>query len=264
MPPTLNPLAGLVSVTFRQLDPAAIIDLAFDNGLGLIEWGGDVHVPHGDLIRAENVGKLTRGRGLEVGAYGSYYRLGSVDAELSFRSVLETAVVLGAAVIRVWAGSIGSEVADESIWERVTHDAERVAALAAEQGVRVAIEFHSDTLHDTPEGACRLLATLTHAGLCSLWQPIPTLERARQDESLAVVLPRLSHLHVYQWRPGPPITRHPLEEGRTEWAHWLSMIRQSEREIPALLEFVENDDPEQLPREAATLHTLLRNPISNP
>jgi len=264
MPPTLNPLAGLVSVTFRQLDPAAIIDLAVDNGLGLIEWGGDVHVPHGDLNRATEVGRLTRERGLQVAAHGSYYRLGSLDAELSFLSVLETAVALGAPLIRVWAGSIGSEMADESVWERVTGDAERVAVLASDQGVRVAIEFHSDTLHDTPEGARRLWSTLTHHGLCSFWQPLPTLDRARQDDSLAVVLPRLSHLHVFQWRPGPPITRHPLEEGRSEWAHWLSMIRQSERYIPAMLEFVENDDPEFLSREAATLHSLLHAVIPNP
>jgi sugar phosphate isomerase/epimerase len=257
MPPTLNPLAGLVSVTFRQLNPAAIIDLAVDCGLGLIEWGGDVHVPNGDLIRAEEVGRLTRERGLQVAAYGSYYRLGESEAEMPFRSVLETAVALGAPVIRVWAGTLGSEDADESIWELVTRDAERVAALSAEQGVRVAIEFHSDTLHDTPEGARRLWSTLTHPGLYSLWQPLPALDRPRQDESLAVVLPRLSHLHVYWWRPGPPITRHPLEEGRSEWAHWFSMIRQNEREIPALLEFVENDDPRCLPRDAATLHSLL-------
>jgi sugar phosphate isomerase/epimerase len=167
-------------------------------------------------------------------------------------------VALGAPVIRVWAGSIGSEMADKSIWESVTHDAERVASMASAYGVRVAIEFHDDTLHDTPEGAHRLWATLIHPGLCSLWQPLPTLDHARQDESLAVVLPRLSHLHVFQWRSGPPITRHPLEEGRPEWAHWLSMIRQGGREIPALLEFVENDDPALLPREAATLHSLLK------
>lgn len=258
MPPTLNPLAGLVSVTFRQLDPAAIIDLAVDNGLGLIDWGGDVHVPHGDLIRAGEVGRLTRERGLSVASYGSYYRLGSSENGLSFRSVLETAVALGAPVIRVWAGTLGSEEADESIWELVTHDAERVASMASDSGIRVAIEFHGETLNDTPEGARRLWRTLTHPGVSSLWQPLPTLDRGRQDESLSVVLPRVSHLHVYQWSPGPPITRHPLGEGRSEWRHWLSVIRQSDRQIPALLEFVENDNPALLSREAASLLSLLQ------
>jgi hypothetical protein len=42
------------------------------------------------------------------------------------------------------------------------------------------------------------------------------------------------------------------------------MIRQSERYIPAMLEFVENDDPEFLSREAATLHSLLHAVIPNP
>jgi hypothetical protein len=42
---------GLVSITFRQLSPPAIIDLVRQAGLEGIEWGGDVHVPHGDLGR---------------------------------------------------------------------------------------------------------------------------------------------------------------------------------------------------------------------
>ena len=43
---------GLVSVSFRGLAPEAIIDLAAECGLGGVEWGGDVHVPCGDLRRA--------------------------------------------------------------------------------------------------------------------------------------------------------------------------------------------------------------------
>ena len=258
MPAPLRTPTGLVSVTFRQLDPAALVDLALHNGLDLIEWGGDVHVPHGDLNRAEEVRRITAEGGLRTAAYGSYYRLGtSEEAGLSFQSVLDTAVALGAPVIRVWAGTLGSDVADESVWETVTRDAERTATMAAEHGICVAIEFHGNTLNDTPDAARRLWSILKHQDLRSLWQPLPTLDRAGQDESLSVVLPRLSHVHVFQWRPGPPITRHPLAEGSSEWSHWLSVIRSSGREIPALLEFVENDDPDLLPLEAETLRKLL-------
>ena len=249
---------GLVSVTFRHLASAEILRLARNNGLEAIEWGGDVHVPHGDLARALEVGRLTKKAGLNVVSYGSYYRLGVSEAEgLSFKEVLRTAETLCAPVIRVWAGNMGSDVADEHAWQRVLEDGKRVAELAGKLGISVSLEFHGNTLNDTPDAARRLWKELEHTPLLSLWQPLPTLNRSLQDKSLTVVLPRLSHVHVFQWRPGPPVTRHPLAEGRGEWSDWFSEIRSSGREIPVLLEFVENDDPGVMSSEVATLRELI-------
>jgi hypothetical protein len=50
--------------------------------------------------------------GLQIAAYGSYYRLGT--GQLPFQSVLETAISLGAPTIRVWAGTVGSRDADSA------------------------------------------------------------------------------------------------------------------------------------------------------
>ena len=54
-------LPGLVSITFRALAPREIVDLAARARLAGIEWGGDIHVPHGDLQRAGEAGRMTRG-----------------------------------------------------------------------------------------------------------------------------------------------------------------------------------------------------------
>ena len=59
---------GLVSITFRQLQPREIITLVQKSGLKGIEWGGDVHVPHGNLHAAREVGHMTREAGLTVAA----------------------------------------------------------------------------------------------------------------------------------------------------------------------------------------------------
>ena len=69
--------SGLVSVSFRSLPPEEIVRLAAGCGLGAIEWGGDVHVPPGDIANAARVGEMTRAAGLAVSSYGSYYRLGA-------------------------------------------------------------------------------------------------------------------------------------------------------------------------------------------
>ena len=66
--------AGLVSITFRQLSAEKIVGLVSAAGLQGIEWGGDIHVPHGDVKRAEEVKRMTLDSGLEVSAYGSYYK----------------------------------------------------------------------------------------------------------------------------------------------------------------------------------------------
>ena len=44
-------MTGLVSVTFRDKTPAEIVSEVKKAGLDAIEWGGDVHVPHGDVKR---------------------------------------------------------------------------------------------------------------------------------------------------------------------------------------------------------------------
>ena len=68
---------GLVSITFRKLTPSQILDLCVGNGLREIEWGGDVHVPHGELKIASEVAEMSRSRGVAIAAYGSYYKLGA-------------------------------------------------------------------------------------------------------------------------------------------------------------------------------------------
>src|SRR5688500_12319633 len=97
-------IPGLVSVTFRQLAPQEIIALVVEAQLQVIEWGGDIHVPHGDTNQAEIVARWTKDAGLSVAAYGSYYRLATPD-QTPFERIVATAVALGAPTIRVWAGT---------------------------------------------------------------------------------------------------------------------------------------------------------------
>lgn len=86
---------GLVSVTFRQLPADEVAEVAAKAGLAAIEWGGDVHVPLGNLVAAQRVKALSEVHGLEIAAYGSYLRAGSVDRE-EMRSAVATAEALGA------------------------------------------------------------------------------------------------------------------------------------------------------------------------
>ena len=249
--------AGLVSITFRNLSPAALVEKAVASGLACVEWGGDVHVPHGELDTARAVGCLTRTRGLEVSAYGSYYALGeSEQLGLSFTRVLESAVALGAPVIRVWAGKKGSAEADAAYRETVARDALRIADLSQREGVSIAYEFHSGSLTDTASSARALLDATAHPAIFTLWQPPNGRTEEECLEGLELVISRLSHVHAFHWWPDAA-HRLPLAEGAARWRRYLSFLRSAGKNPDVLLEFVPGDDPGVLRREAETLCGLL-------
>lgn len=250
-------LPGLVSVTFRQLSPAEIVGLVRQAGPAGIEWGGDIHVPHGDLARARAVRALTTGAGLAVAAYGSYYKAAhSEDQGLPFARVLETAVTLGAPVIRVWAGPAGSAETPAATRARVVADLDRVAGLAAAAGVQVAAEFHGGTLTDTNESAARLLAEVPHPNFRAYWQPSVNYDDPACLAGIDLIGPRLSHVHVFHWETVR--NRRPLAEGADRWAKFLRRIAAAPGDRYALLEFVEADAPASFLRDAATLTAWLK------
>ena len=249
-------LPGLVSVTFRQLTPAEIVALVRRAGLQGIEWGGDIHVPHGDLTRAREVRGLTEAAGLTVAAYGSYYRARhSATAGLAFPPVLDTALALGAPVIRVWAGPAGSAETNAATRQSVVADLQRVAGLAARAGVKIAAEFHGGTLNDTNGMAVRLLAEVGHANFYSYWQPTVQMDDPECVAGLGLIGPRLSHLHVFHWHPVRE--RRPLAEGAERWALFLRRAEAVPGDRYAMLEFVEKDSPENFLSDAATLKSWL-------
>ena len=245
--------AGLVSISFRDLPVAAVAAAAAEAGLRSVEWGGDVHVPHGDLKAAAAAKAVCADLGLETAAYGSYYRAGESPAQgLEFGTVLETAVALGAPTIRVWAGALGSAVADAAYRDLVAADLRRAADMASAAGVDVGVEYHGGTLTDDDSSARALLRKV--GNLAAYWQPPVGMSPEMRKRSLAAVLGRLANLHVFHWRG---TERLPLAEGRGEWVEYLRMAAADGRGRHALLEFAKDDSPGQMAADAKVLLGIL-------
>lgn len=249
---------GLVSITFRKLDARAVVDLVSTAGLRGIEWGGDVHVPHGDTARAREVGAMTRDAGLRVAAYGSYYRVGVPDGP-TFEEVRDSAVALGAPWIRVWPGNAGSADASPEARRAIEQDALRIAELAAEAGLKVGYEFHANTLTDTAASAAALLETTAHPAVATFWQPpngMPTDEALR---GLETVVDHVVEAHVFAWESSATggVERFPLSRHRERWRRYLGRLHATDRDMFALLEFVRDDAPAQFREDAATLRELI-------
>lgn len=266
--------AGICSVTLAKCSVEEVLGIAVQGGLQAIEWWGTGHVPHGDVACARRVRGLTADAGLKVSSYGSYYRVGvSEGAGLSFQSVLDTAVALGAPTIRVWAGDRDTGNADVSFIQKVVDDANRIAGLAAEQGISITFEFHGGTLTDRNETAIRFAAQVPHPNIFFSWQSPHGYTMEHCLEGLKGLLPRLSTVHVYHWTIGSyeqntvnetirPLKwpedyfRHPLADGTERWKKYLAAVRSTGRDHFALLEFVKDDLPGNVLRDAATLKQL--------
>ena len=249
---------GLVSVTFKDRSPGAVIELVRRAGLKAIEWHGLNHVPHGDLDTARRVGQSTREAGLEVAAYGSYYVVSQSESTgLPFATVLNTAEALGAPMIRIWAGDSSPNKTLTITPAGMADEIRRIADQAAGKQIKLVFEFHPWTLTETGESCAALMETVDHSNVGTYWQPDPRRDGRWNLAQLQQVLPWLTGLHVFQWFP-TDMDRHPLSDGEAEWAQYLAMARQCHRNMNALLEFVKGDSVDQFKEDAATLHRLLK------
>ncbi|NCC47804.1 MAG: sugar phosphate isomerase/epimerase [Clostridia bacterium] len=248
-------LSGVVSVTFRHLTADEIIALAVRANLQSIEWGGDIHVPHGAIKTAEAVGSATRKAGLKVASYGSYYKVGTNDnIETSFIKVLQTASALEAPNIRVWAGNRPSGATDESVWQSMIEETRFIADLAGEQNIRVSFEYHANTLTDSSESAARLLHEIGHPNVFCYWQPPIHLDEQERLISLQAITPWISNVHVFHWRETGQFA---LAQGELEWMPYMDEITRLNGDRYALLEFVKNDSVDQFLEDAADLKRIV-------
>lgn len=246
---------GLCSVTFRNRSIEEVVQLAKEAELEAIEWGGKGHVPHEDLKAAKKAARLTEEAGLVVSSYGSYYIAGSTEP---FQGVLRTAQELNTKMIRIWAGDVGSDETDEAKFDMIVRDVKLNAHLAQNLGITLNFEYHSNTLTDTPESAIKLLEVINEPNVKLYWQPAESLSFGQRIASLPLLKPWLTNVHVFHWQDYH--TRYTLEEGAKEWASYFEILSPSTSpEHFALLEFVKDNSPEQMKKDAEDLKQLLHH-----
>lgn len=256
---------GLCSVTFRALDPEAVVDLAVDTGVEAIEWGADKHVPPGNPDHARRIGALCRAQGIVPASYGSYARAGSVDAVRDFHAVVETARALGAGNIRVWAGAAKRSEAGEVALAQAAADLHAMAEMAAKCEITISVEYHRQSLTEEAPDTLALLVAADHANLFTYWQPVPGRGRARWLKELALLAPHLGDLHVFHWiMTEAGQQRRPLAEGAEDWRALFEAWQRSPRwphPHTGFLEFVRGDGEDQFRADMAHLRALCRQPI---
>ena len=250
-------IPGMVSATFREKSADDIIRLCKEADLQAVEWSENAHVMPGDPEGAAELLKKTQMAGLTVAAYGSYYRLGqNEDPKTVFQASLVSAKALKAPLIRVWAGTKPSLEVSEEEARALANEAAVIGEMAAAEGIKIAFEWHKNTLTDTNESAMNLLNLADQDNLYCLWQPTVALSMEERCEGLRLLRERnrLLNLHIYYWPNG---TRRPLSEGMDVWKTYLSHVNQQQDRF-GLLEFVMGNTEAQFLEDAQILKNLLK------
>lgn len=244
---------GLCSISFRSLSPEEIVEAAANAGLDAIEWGGDAHVPPGRPETARRVGNMTRDAGLAVSSYGSYYYIGCGQEDTA-SAVLEAACLVGAPAVRLWCGQKPSADVTPQEYAGIVEESLRLAAQAQERGLTLALECHPNTLTDRYLMALRLIQDVNRPNFRMYWQPNQFFDLLYNLQSVAALRPYVQNLHVFHWDENG---RHSLDEGLEVWRQYLLPFRESGDQRFLLLEFMPDDSPDSLPREARALRELI-------
>ncbi len=251
-------VSGLCSISFRDKSVDEIISLAVEAGLEAVEWGGDVHVPHGEVELAREVRKKTLEAGLKINSYGSYYNTGG-EGNPPFEDVAATARALGAETIRIWAGPCDREKADEALVRKVLEDISRCADRAEAEGMTLSYEYHMNTFTNTDANAQLLGKEIDRESVRFYWQPPHHNSDGENLKGISALIDRVTNVHVFHWllKQDGSIDRRMLEEGRNRWISFLRPFLGRKGDTYAFLEFCRHDDRENFLKDAAVFREIL-------
>ncbi|MBO5287045.1 MAG: sugar phosphate isomerase/epimerase [Clostridia bacterium] len=259
---------GLVSISFRKKSITELIKATKESGLEYIEWGGDVHIPMGNVKLARRIRRLMHGAGLKSASYGSYFGLVYHCDEcfpLPFKKVLKTAKALGAETVRVWLGwpKCGCKKGKcvylcEKQYQKTVTTAKSLCNQAKKYGLTLSIECHFATLSDDYHDTLRFLKDVNCDNLKLYWQPNHARSFEYNLEALRALLPYITNVHVFNWDTNA--NKSPLIEGKAEWSEYFKVLNdENSGKRVCFLEFMPDGELSSLPTEANSLMVILED-----
>lgn len=242
---------GLVSVSFRPYSPQDVLQFAAAAGLSCIEWGSDIHAPASDTARLRQIAAMQTAQVITCSSYGTYFRLGLTPLD-TLPTYIHAAKLLGTDILRLWCGVKASAAYTEDELASLTELCRCAAEIAQAHQVKLCMECHNGTLTDNVDAAIALLDKVHSPAFRMYWQPNQFKSFAENCDYAARIAPYTEHLHVFHWQGKD---RYPLDEGRALWQSYLSYFG---ADNTLLLEFMPDDRPESLPREAEALRKILQ------
>jgi sugar phosphate isomerase/epimerase len=242
---------GLVSVSFRPLEPKQIAELCRKNDLEYIEWGSDVHAPYADNNRIYEIVELQNELGIKCSSYGTYFKIGMNDASELY-GYIDAAKKLGTNILRLWCGNENytEMTADER--DYIIAESKKVAKIAEECDVTLCMECHNKTFTNCLEGALELMKAVDSPNFQMYWQPNQFRTLEENLEYAEKIAKYVKVIHVFNWEGK---NKYPLGESIEIWRKYLSYFDGSQK---LLLEFMPDGKAESLGAETAALKEIIR------
>lgn len=241
---------GLVSVSFRSLEPTEIVKLCAENDLGYIEWGSDIHAPCDNFAKLEEIVALQENSGLKCSSYGTYFRIGANDCPELY-SYIKAAKMLGADILRLWCGDKNYTDMTDDERSFIISESKKAAKIAEDEGVTLCMECHNKTFTNHVDGALRLMSEVDSANFCMYWQPNQYRTLDENFEYARKIAKHTKVIHVFNWSGK---NKYPLGKAVDLWKKYLSFFDGTQK---LLLEFMPDGRPESLKDEAEALRRIL-------
>jgi len=244
---------GVASVSFRTLSAERIIELASDAGLEVIEWGSDVHAPCRENKRLNEIAKKQGEKNIRCSSYGTYFRLG-VNAIEELEWYISAAKRLGTNVLRIWCGNKNYQNLSEAEKAAIIAEGKKAAMIAEKLKAVLCLECHENTFTNCVEGALEIMQCVQSPSFRMYWQPNAYGNVCYNREYARRIAPYVVNLHVLYWTGDTP-RQESLSKGFKDWIKYLSCFNS---DMTLLLEFMPEDNPEHLKKEAMYLRELVR------
>ncbi len=241
---------GLVSVSFRSLSVDDIFSLLSAARLPLVEWGSDVHAPRDDKAKLEYVAARQKETGIKCSSYGTYFKLG-VDPTEQLSEYIAAAKTLGTRVLRIWCGDKGYGSMTDAERDKMRSEAKKAAKTAEQADVVLCLECHGGTYTDCIEGALDIMQSADSRHFRMYWQPDQWKSVTENLDYAEKIAHYTENIHVFDWEGK---ARFPLSHGMQVWEKYLSCFGGGQC---LLLEFMPDNDPRSLAREAQTLREMI-------
>lgn len=244
---------GMTSLTLGNNSPSEVLQIAKEIGLDGIEWGvSDEHLPLRDEQRAKEIKELSEELGIEIFSLGSYCRMESKE---DCDAALETAVLLGAPIIRVWAGKKSPNECNEEYRNMIIENTVYMAVKAAEHNIVLGFEYHPYTLTETCDEALALVKSVNRKNVGLYWQPdfALSMEENRRDRD-RVIPCCIGNMHIQNYTPETGYGM--LSEMKEKLCAYYDDIKAEPYRL--MIEFVKDGSVENLKLDAETLKIQLK------
>ncbi len=159
--------------------------------------------PEAGVDAAREAGRVVRGEGLALVAYGSYLgRFGNISLAVARREVA-LAAAMETPLLRVWAEP---QDGPEEGLDAVVALLREAADAAAGEGITLVVERHAGSHADSPPRIERLFTAVDRPNVALNYQVLdflPAEDASVQAEDAARLAPAARYFHLKNYRPNP-------------------------------------------------------------